>query len=190
MSNYIDNPYKKSVSNIFILISVLFTVIVYIFPDFYKFGMNDYFLNNWKYYIYFLQFFTSNFIHGWIFHLFFNWIFIYYFWNQVELILWAKKYVIFFIFNAIFVWIWLTMIEAGNTVWISWFALAILSYYTLELKDKKIDEYKWWITAIIVNIAIWFYPWVSLFWHLFWVIAGIIFYYLNKNFIKRVMASI
>ncbi len=190
MSHYINNPYKKSISNMFILISTLFTLILYVKPEFALYWMNDYFLNYWKYHIYFLQFFTSNFIHWDIFHLLFNSIFIYYFWNQVELILWTKKYLLFFIFNAIFVWIWLTLVWSPNTIWISWFCLAILSYFTLELKSRKIDEYKWWITAIVVNIAIWLHPWVSLFWHLFWAISWVIFYLLNKNFFQKLLTPI
>lgn len=181
---------NNSISNILIWISVFSTALTYIYPDLYAFGMNNFFLNQWKYHIYFLQFFSSNFIHWWILHLFFNSVFIYYFWNQIELILWTRKYLIFFIFNAIFIWLWLSLFSWWNTVWISWFALALITYYTLDLRSKKIDEYKWWITAIIVNVAIWLHPQISLLWHLLWAISWAIFYLLNKNFFQRLLTPL
>ncbi len=190
MPHYINTYKKYSVSNILIWLSVVFTIGATINPALYRLWMNDYFLDKWDYLIYFTQFFTSNFLHSWIFHLFFNSMFIYYFGNQVELILWQKKYISLFIFNAIFVWVWLTILGEWNTIWISSFCMAILTYFTLDLKSKKIDEYKWWLTAIVINIVIWLNPQISLMWHLLWVIAWIIFYYINKTFFKRVLTPI
>lgn len=177
---------KFSISNILIFISLIFTLLSFKFQNLLIFWMNDFFLDKWEYYYYFLQFFTSNFIHWDIMHLLFNSIFIYYFWNILEMIIWKKKFIIFFLFIALFNWVLLSIFASHqNTVWISWFALALLTYYTLELKSKKNPEYKWWITAIIINIWIWFLPWISLYWHIFWVIWWIIFYYLNKNFFSK-----
>jgi membrane associated rhomboid family serine protease len=148
--------------------------------------MNTSFLEKWEYYYYFLQFFTSNFIHWDIMHLLFNALFIYIFWNIVEIIIWKKKYLSFFIFISLFNWVLLSIFASHqNTIWISWFALAILTYYTLQLKSQNDPDYKWWITAIIINIWIWFLPWISLFWHIFWVIWWIIFYLINRNFLSR-----
>lgn len=114
-----------------------------------------------------------------------NSIFIYYFWNILEIIIWKKKYLIFFIITTISIWILLTTLTNDATIWISWFAMAVLSYFTLELKSKNNPEYKWWITAIIINIWIWFYPWISLYWHLFWAIIWVLFYYITNDFTKK-----
>jgi len=178
---------KSSISNILIVISVIATFLVSINPALYIFWMNNSFLNQWIYYIYIIQFFTGSFIHAWFVHLFFNSIFIYFFWNIVELIIWRNKFIVFFVFVTIFNWVLLSIFTVWNTIWISWFCMALITYYTLELKSKNNPEYKWWITAILLNIWIWFIPSISLLWHLFWTIAWVIFYLLNKQYLKRKM---
>jgi len=172
-----------SISNFLIIISLLISIINFYLFNLFDFWMNIFFLNQWDYYHYLLQYCLYNFLHWDYFHLFSNILFIYFFWNLVEKILTRNKFIIFFIFVTIFNWIWLSIFTPySNTIWISWFALAILVYYTLELKSLKNYEYKWWITAIILNILIWLTPWISLLWHLFWAIAWLIFYYINKDF--------
>jgi membrane associated rhomboid family serine protease len=168
-----------SISNILILISIFFTALTFIYPNIYIFGMNDIFYSQWNYFFWFFQMFSSQFLHGSILHLFMNSIFIYYFWNILEIIIGQKKMVLFFVLNSIFLWIFLTYMQAWNTVWISWFALAVLSYYTLQLYWVKNPEYTGWITAIVLNIVIGFAPWISLlghlwgmiFWAMFWIIT-------------------
>ena len=190
MNYYSQNKKKISFSNILILISILCTLLTITYPDLIIFWMNKYFLNNGVYHIYMAQFFTYSFIHGWLFHLLSNSIFIYFFWNIVELILWKKKYIIFFLFSTVFIWIMLTFLSKWNTVWISGFAMALLTYFTLELKEKNNPEYKWWLTAIFINIIIWLDPSISLIWHFFWVIAWIIFYFLNKDLFRKAMIMV
>ena len=175
---------KLTISNTLIIISTIVTFCAISYPSIYAIGMNNKFLNEWLYHIYILQFFTGSFLHWWLVHLFFNSMFIYFFWNIVEWLIWRKKYLIFFIFVTIFDWALISVFSSGNTVWISGFCMALLSYYTLELRSRNDPEYKWWITAIIINVWIWFIPWISLYWHLFWAIAGVIFYLLTKDFFR------
>ena len=176
---------KPTFSNLLILISIIFTVLWYYLPWF----INEWSINNFyvkeNIFHYFLQFFSWTFIHSGIMHLLMNSFFIYYFWNIIEIIIWKKKYISFFMFSIIFIWILLTNFTNDITIWISWFAMSLLAYYTLELKSLKNPDYKWWITAIIINIWIWFVPWISLYGHLFWVIAWVLFYFLTNDFFKR-----
>ncbi len=178
-----------TISNFFLFLSVVATLAATVFSDFniyFNWWVNSYFLEEWNYLHFILQLFTWTFLHWWILHLAMNSIFILYFWNIVELMLGRKKYIIFFLFTVIFIWIWLALfVPYQNTVWISWFALALLTYYTLELWWQKNPEYTWWITAIILNVWIWFYPWISLYGHLFWVIAWVIFYFLHRSFFSK-----
>jgi len=178
---------KFTFSNFLILISILFTVIGYLIPWFIsEWSINNRFLYQNNYFHWVIQFFTWTFIHWGLLHLLMNSIFIYYFWNILELVMWKNKYISFFILSVIFNWVLLSYFASSQyTIWISWFALAIITYYTLELKSQKNPEYKWWLTAIIINLWIWFYPWVSFYWHLFWVVFWIIFFYLTKDFIKK-----
>lgn len=176
---------KFSISNLLIIISIIITFISFKFPNILEFWMSVYYFNYWDYVHYILQFIMYNFIHWDYMHLFSNILFIYLFWNLVENIITRKKFIIFFIFITIFNWILLSIFSSWITIWISWFALAIIVYYTLELKSLRNPEYKWWITAIIISIWIWFMPWISLLWHLFWAIWWAIFYYINKTFFFR-----
>ena len=176
---------RFTISNILIWISAIATIIATLVPNVYIFGMNNSFLNEWLYHIYFIQFFTWSFLHGSFIHFAANSIFLYFFWNIVEWIIWRNKYIIFFLFVTVFNWVWLSLFADWNTVWISWFCMALISYYTLELKSKNNPEYKWWITALILNIWIWFIPWISLLWHLFWAVAWILYYLITKDFFRR-----
>lgn len=173
-------------SNLLILISIIFTIIWYLNYDFIiEWSINRYYLESQKYSHYIIQLFSWTFIHWSIFHLLFNSIFIYYFWNILEIIIWKKKYIVFFITNTLFIWILLTNFTSDITIWISWFAMALLTYYTLELKNKNNLEYKWWITALVINLVIWLYPWISLYWHLFWAIYWVIYFYIINDFTKK-----
>lgn len=176
---------KLTISNILIVISGFLTIIAYFKPELYMFGINDTFLVQWLYHIYILQFFIWTFLHWSFLHFFANALFLYIFWNLVELIIWKNKFIIFFIFIVFFNWILLLILSDWNTIWISWFCMAIISYYTLELKSRNNMEYKWWITALIINIWIWIVPGISLLWHLFWAIWWVFYYLYNHTFFKR-----
>ncbi len=178
---------KFTISNLLVLISLIFTIIWYLYPSFInEWSINNIYLYEWNYFHWIIQFLSWTFIHWWIMHLIMNSIFVYYFGNILEIVIWKTKYMIFFLLFVIFNWVVLSYISTYySTIWISWFALAILAYYTLDLKSLNNPEYKWWITAIIINIAIWFYPWISLYWHLNWVVFWIIFFYLTNDFFKR-----
>jgi membrane associated rhomboid family serine protease len=179
-----NNQNTYSVSNILIVICLFTTLVVLNFPELYIFWMNTFFLERWSYITYILQFFTSQFIHWSVFHFIFNALFIFLFWSIVENSLRMEKYIIFFIFSSIFIWISLTIFSTWNTVWISWFAMALLSYYTLELYYKNDIEYKWWITALIINIWIGLSPWISLVGHFSWALAWVVFYFIYRSYFK------
>ena len=172
---------KITISNTLIIISAIFTLIAYIYPEFKIFGVNNYFYNRWEYLIYFLQFFTGTFIHGGFLHLFMNSMFLYYFGNPLEQIIGRKKYLIFFITATIFIGLGVTHLTNTNTIWISWFAMALLSYYTALLYSIKNSEYKWWLTALAINIWIWLMPQISFTGHFLGAIYWIIFFFINKK---------
>ena len=64
------------------------------------------------------------------------------------------KYILFFIFIAFFNGFLLLAFTHDNTIGISGFCMALLSYYTLELYFNNNTEYKGGITALILNIAV------------------------------------
>lgn len=183
------NP-LKSFSTFLIYCSIFFTTIAFFYPEIYVLWINKAFLSTNFFYLIIFQFFIWTFLHWWILHLVFNSIFIFYFWNTLEALIWKKKFIIFYIFSVFFIWSLLIVSVDWNTIWISWFAMALLSYYTLELKSRNNMEYKWWITALIINIWIWLVPWISLAWHFYWALAWVIFYFLNKELFRKKMVGI
>lgn len=176
---------KLTVSNALIVISIIITVMYGYYDDFIYYGMHDFFYINWDYKNFSIQFVLYNFLHGSIFHLLFNSIFLYYFWNKVEENIKTFNYIIFFLITSILIWISLIVFSNGVTIWISWFWMAILTYYTLMLKHKWDIEYKWWITAIVINILIWLGWWISFIGHLSWVIIWLTYFYFVKFFLHK-----
>lgn len=170
---------QKKSNVIFTLCSASFlaTICTEIWPELIiKYWMSSFHYLEWSYWFVFFQLFTSQFIHWDFLHLLFNMIFVYIFWNYVANIIWEKLLTLFFIFSSIFIWIFLLIFSQWITIGMSGFALAILSFYSLVLYRKWDLEYKWALFAIILNIFIWFTPWISLLWHLFWAISWVIFY--------------
>lgn len=178
---------NKSFSILLIYCSALMTFLVHLFPELILLWINDFFIRNNMPYIIFIQFFIWTFMHWSIMHLALNSIFIYYFWNILELLIWRRRFIYFFLFSVFFIWWMLLLNIKWNTIWISWFAMALLSYYTLELKSKNNPEYKWWITALVINIWIWFLPWISLLGHFYWALAWLIYYFFNKELFRKKM---
>jgi hypothetical protein len=85
---------------------------------------------------------------------------------------------IFFILNTFFVGIALLFLSNGNTIGISGFAMAILSYIFLELRSRNNPEYKSAGVFLIINILMGLGGNISLVGHLSGAIFGIVFYYL------------
>jgi hypothetical protein len=177
----IENFKTYSISNILIAICFIVTSIVISVSDYYIYWINSLFLSEWMYWIFIFQLFAWVFMHGWILHLLANSLFIYLFWNILEWLIWIKNYIMFFIITVLFTGISLILFSNWNTVWISWFAMALLWFYTIRLYKLWNSDYKWWITAIIINIAIWLSPWISLIGHLSGVIIWIIYWIFYKK---------
>ena len=154
------------------------------FPELYVFGMHRYNFDTWLYHLWIVQFFSSQLLHWGALHLFMNIIFIGYFWNTIERLLGYQKMLLFFVLNSIFLWLLLTFLSLVNTVWASGFAMAILAYYTLELYSVRHPDYQWGITALVINIWIWFMPGISLLWHLWGALFWAVFWF-GYNYYKK-----
>ncbi|MDD3303047.1 MAG: rhomboid family intramembrane serine protease, partial [Candidatus Gracilibacteria bacterium] len=115
-----------TISNSLIIVSFLFTVFAFINPNLYNFGITNYFLNENNSFIFLLQILLYQFIHGGFFHFFFNSLFVYIFGNQLEVYIGKIKYLLFFIFNTLFVAFFLMMLSDGVTIGISGFCMALL----------------------------------------------------------------
>ncbi|MDP5038830.1 MAG: rhomboid family intramembrane serine protease [Candidatus Gracilibacteria bacterium] len=147
--------------------------------------MNNFFINSNDYITFLYQIFVYSFIHGGFLHLFFNSFFIYIFGNQIEENIGSKNFLLFFILNTLFLSFCLLYFSPySTTVGISGFAMAILSFYTLKLKEIGNPDYKGGITGLVINILIGFSDKISLVGHLFGGVFGVIFFYVLKLFKK------
>lgn len=176
---------KLTISNSLIIISLIFTLVSLQKPDLMIYWMNNIFLLEWKYINFVIQLCFYSFLHWGLLHLIFNSLFLYIFWNKIENEIWAKSFLIFFILTTLFNSFFILNFSNGNTVWISWFWMALLSFYTMSLYKIKNQDYKWWITAIIINIAMWFWTNISLIWHLFWAVFWYIYYIIYNKFFTK-----
>jgi len=151
------------------------------FPSIMLFGMNDFFFSQGRYFEWTIQMFSSQFLHGGPMHLLMNAFFVLYFWNVLERRIGSGQFLLFFILCSLFLWVLITFLTNSNTIWMSGFALATLSYYTALLYKLKNPEYTGWVTAIVINIAIWFVPGVSFLGHLWGAVFWVIFYLLMRR---------
>lgn len=83
--------------------------------------------------------------------------------------------------NTLFVGISLIFFANGNTIGISGFAMAILSYVFLELRSTNNPEYRSAGVFLFINIAIGFTGNISLVGHLSGAIFGMLFFYLRNH---------
>lgn len=175
---------KLTISNSLIIISIIFTLISFQNEEIMYLWMNSDFLIQQNYIKFLFQICFYSFIHGSIMHLVFNSLFLYIFWNQVEQSIGNKLYILFFILTTLFNTIFILIFSTWTTIWISGFGMALLSFYTYNLYNKNDSEYKWWITAIIINILLWFSSTISLTWHLFWALFWCLYYFILKTIKK------
>ena len=169
-------------TKLFILISIILTLISFKYPEIIQYWMHVYFLKDFNYINFLIQVLLFQFLHWWIMHLLSNSLFLVLFWLKVEKYLGFKKYITLFIFSSFVSVIWLLLLSWNNiTIWISWFTLSILAYYTFWLSRNK-KEFNAWLIYIWINILIWFGSNISLIWHLLWVISWVVFYFLIKRF--------
>lgn len=171
---------KLTLSNSFIIISTIFTLVSFQNPEILNYGMSQYFLERNDYINFLIQIAFYSFLHGWWFHLIFNSLFLYIFWNQIEERIGKKMYMFFFVFTTIFNAIFILFFSQGVTIWISGFWMALISLYTLILYQEWNSEYKWWITAIIINTLIGLSATISFAGHLWGAIMWALFFGIMK----------
>lgn len=176
-----------SISNQLIALCLIFTTASFFSPELHIYGLNHIFILEWNYFSVGLQILLYSFLHGGIFHLLFNSIFLGVFWNQLERYIGKFWYILFFLFSTIFTGMALFIFTpiGTNTIGISWFALWILTFLTALFFQQKNDEYKWGLSAIFINIALWFTGNISLIWHIFGALSWGIFYLMYRIFQKK-----
>lgn len=117
---------KLTLSNSLIIICAIFTLASFQNPEILQYSMHNYFLERKDYADFVIQILFYSFLHDGFLHLLFNSVFIYIFWNKVEIILWEKMYALLLIFTILFTPIFI-LLSWEHSLWFSNFGMAILS---------------------------------------------------------------
>lgn len=122
--------------------------------------------------------------------IFLHWDFFHFFWNSIILIwlspkieeyLWEENFIISFFSYTIIQWLILSIFWI-YWIWISGFAIAVLTYYTLLLYRRKDEQYKAGILFLI--IMVFFQLWWFI-WHITGLLFWIIWYFYNFYILKK-----
>lgn len=170
------------ISYVLIALSILVTLYVWQNKHLLQYGMNREFLARRDIDSFWKQIFLFQFIHGDVLHIVMNSYFLYSAGPIVEEILGSARFLVFFIASTFFsVATLYYFAPRQNTIGISGFCMALLSYLWILLytSGNPGSEQIGWL--LILNILIGFLPGISLVWHVAWAIWGILFWFLTLN---------
>ncbi len=173
----------RYLSHLLIVICVVIAIVWFIFPSFIGyFGLHriplvieaiPYFMGQ----IVFFQF-----LHGSGLHLLMNSIFLYQAGPEVEARMDRKWFITFFLSSTAFVALCLYLFseQGSNTIGISGFCMALLSYLWLDLSRIRHPMANQILIMLVINIAIWFSPGISFVWHAAGALWGFIWWKIRK----------
>ena len=172
------------ISYILIFISVVVSLIVWQNKWLFRYGFNTVYYATWNYKEFFKQVGLFQFIHGDILHLVMNSYFLFIAGPVLESSLWMANFLIFFLSTTIVSVFGLYFFAAkSNTIGISGFCMALLAYLWITLYSIGDPEASRIGTLLIINIAFWFLPGISLVGHLIGAIWWVAFWYITLGVI-------
>lgn len=177
---------QKSFSHLLIVFCVIIAFAGFMMPWLIShFGMNNYALVNKDYLTLFVQVLLFQFLHGSLLHLFLNSYFLYSAGPEVEARMSRDRFTWFFITATIFVAGALLMFQPyANTIGISGFAMALLAYLWIDLYTTRHPMASQILIMLIINIGIGLVPGISLIWHLFGAIWGLVWWAIFRDWRK------
>ena len=179
--------FRPTISNYLIGLSLIWTILFWANANIQEYWMNSFFYLRWDYIHLAIQYLMFEFLHWWFLHFASNSIFILIYWNILEEWLWKRMYLLFFLLNIPIVGSAILFFSNWNTIWISWFAMAILAFMFAHLRKRWSEDAKWAWFLLVLNLVIWINSWISFIWHLSWAIYWIFAYMILDylNLIKR-----
>lgn len=167
-----------------IALSVMATIAYGVHPTLIRYGMHGWYLASSQWDQIGIQFLLYQFLHGGALHLFSNAFFLVFIGIGVQYAMSVKRFFFMFLFTTLFVGVILLFTAWASTIGMSWFAMAVLSYYTMMLWSVKNEQYKSGLVLIAINIFIGLDPAISLGGHLWWAVAWVIYWYFDKYILK------
>lgn len=168
------------ISYILILISVIVSLVVWQNKWLFRYGLSTLYYSEWNYREFAKQVGLFQFIHGDILHLVMNSYFLFMAGPTLERALWTSNFLIFFLSTTIIsIFALCLLAPKSNTIGISGFCMALLSYLWVTLYSVGDPGASQIGTLLLINIAFWFVPGISLIWHASGAIWGITFWYIT-----------
>jgi membrane associated rhomboid family serine protease len=128
-----------------------------------------------------VRFVIFQFLHGGIVHLLSNTLFLWYFGTGVERAMGERRFFAFFVFSTLLVGIAIVAFANGPTIGVSGFALAVLTYAALRMKDAGNPEYRGALLFIAINVGFGLVGNVSLVGHAAGAVAGGLWWLAEKG---------
>lgn len=174
---------QKSFSHTLIVFCFIIAILGFLFPDLVtRFGLSTWYIASGDYVSLLVQILLFQFLHWGILHLLANSYFLYTAWVEVEARMSSTWYTWFFISTTIAVALALLVLQPyAITIGISGWCMALLSYLWIDLYTTRHPMASQILTMLVMNIAIWFIPGISLVGHLFGAIWWIIWWAIFRN---------
>ncbi len=172
------------ISYMLILISIIVSLVVWQNKWLFRYGFNKSYYLEENYAEFAKQVGFFQFIHGDILHLVMNSYFLYMVGPTLERAIWTSNFLIFFLSTTLVTVFALSIFAPkSNTIGISWFCMALLSYLWIALYTIGDPDATQIGTLLIINIAFWFVPGISPVWHASGAAWGIAFWYITRTII-------
>ncbi len=127
------------------------------------------------------QIILYQFLHGGLFHILMNSIFLYQAGPEVEARMTRRWFLLFFLGNTFFVALSLWFLSSGLTIGISGFCMALLSYLYMDLARVRHPMANQVLIMLVINIALWLTGNISFVGHAAGAVWGIVWWYLRKH---------
>ena len=121
------------------------------------------------------------FLHGDILHILFNSYFLYQVGPEVESRMTRREFILFFFGNTLFVAVALWFLSSGNTIGISGFCMALLSYLYMDLQKIRHPLASQILFMLVLNIALGFIGNISFVWHAAGALFGVVWWISKKK---------
>jgi len=168
-----------------IVLCIMATIVYRVHPEVHVYGMHWHFFGAGRWDQVGIQFAAYQFFHGGALHLFSNAFFLVFIGIGVQYAMWVRRFLYMMLFTTLFVGAILMLTVDVPTIGMSGFAMTVLAYYTMMLWSAWNEQYKSWLVLIGLNIFIWLDPAISLWGHLWWAVAGALFWLIDNRVFKH-----
>jgi membrane associated rhomboid family serine protease len=155
-----------------VLASLFFTAYAFVNPSILRFAMDPYEGFSASVGDLAARFVLFQFLHGSFFHLLGNSFFLLYFGSPVEREMGTSRYAAFFLASTAFVGACVLALAQGPTIGMSGFAMAVLTYSALRMKEARNPDYRGALFFVALNVGFGFVGNVSLVGHAAGAVAG------------------